>query len=211
MHLLSEVSSDVHPLIEESTPLALLKPTSMFLSVPSLFQTDSDILARVSAELRKPSMICEGEMTYFDYQTRLYWRAREETVLPSTTLYAHVIRHIDDINLLLVRSSLSVPRSYLCEIVCRTVLLAGILLYDMGHYVKARHHYQAVTEANNPVLQAIVWGWMSFTWTYAKNYLEALRCVQRARSFAAHTMESMTQAWLGAIEAEIQAHLHNRC
>ncbi|MEO6888994.1 MAG: bacterial transcriptional activator domain-containing protein [Ktedonobacteraceae bacterium] len=218
VHLLSEklitVSSGVNPLIEESTPLALLKPADMSLSIPSLFQTDSDVLTRVSAELRKPSMIREGEMIYFDDQTRLYWRAREETVLPSTTLYAHVIRHIDDINLLLVCSSLPVPRSYLCEIVCRTVLLSGILLYDMGHYVKARQHYQvafqAATEAKNPVLQAIVWGWMSFTWTYAKNYPEALRCVQRARSFAAHTTESMTQAWLGAIESEIQAHLHNR-
>jgi tetratricopeptide (TPR) repeat protein len=144
----------------------------------------------------------------------LYWRAREETALPATTLYSYVIRHIDDLAILLAHSHLPVLRSYLCETVCRTVLLAGILLYNMGHYAKARQHYQtafqAATEANNSVLQAIVWGWRSFTWTYAKHYTKALRCVQQARSFATQMTDILTQAWLGAIASEIQACLGNR-
>jgi hypothetical protein len=37
-----------------------------------------------------------------------------------------------------------------------------------------------------------------------------LRCIQSARHFAAQTSDILVQAWLGAIEAEIQAHLHNR-
>lgn len=211
---LSTASPDVNLSTDHSTPLEFLNPTSTPLSIPSLFRTDVDVLARLSTVLNKPSVVGEREITYFDQQTRLYWRAREETALPATTLYAYVIRHIDDIHMLLARSHLPMLRSYLCEIVSRTVLLAGILLYDMGQYAKARQQYhvafQAAMEADNPVLQAIVWGWMSFTWTYAKRYTEALRCVQHARSFATQTTDSIIQAWLGAIEAEIQAHLHNR-
>jgi tetratricopeptide (TPR) repeat protein len=135
-------------------------------------------------------------------------------VLPAGTLYAHVIRHSDDIATFLVRSLLPTVRLALCELVCRTVLLAGILLYDMGQYEQARQHYQlafqAAAQANNPVLQALVWGWMSFTWTHAKQYADALLCVQQARFFATQTHDLVVQAWLGAVEAEIQSHLHNQ-
>lgn len=199
--------------IDQTLDSELLNPTSMPLSIPSLFRTDVDVIARLSTVLSKPSVVSEREITYFDQQTRLYWRAREEIALPATKLYAYVIRHIDDISVLLVRSHLPMLRSYLCEIVCRTVLLAGILLYDMGQYTKARQQYQvafqAATEANNLVLQAIVWGWASFTWTYAKCYSEALYCVQQARHFATQTSDIIIQAWLGAVEAEIQVHLQN--
>ncbi len=201
-------------LIEQASNDELQSQISTPLSIPSLFRTDIDVFAHLSTVLSKPSVVSESEITYFDQQTRLYWRAREETALPAATLYAYIIRHIDDISILLARSHLPTLRLYLCEIVCRTVLLAGILLYDMGQYAKARQHYQvafkAAMEANNPVLQAIIWGWMSFTWTYAKQYAEALNCVQHARSFVTQTTDSMTRAWLGAIEAEVQAHLHNR-
>jgi tetratricopeptide (TPR) repeat protein len=186
---------------------------SNLVGTPSLFWTDVDVLARLSATLSKSSAIGKEEITYFNQQTRLYWRAREETALPATILYTYVIRHLDDITLLLARLHSSKLRSYLCETICRTVLLAGILLYDMGHYAKARQQYQiafqAATEAKNPILQAIVWGWTSFTWTYAKCYKEALSCVQQACYFAKQTEDIMVQAWLGAIEAEIQAHLYD--
>ena len=191
----------------------LLSSVSTPLSIPSFFRTDVDVLTNLSIILSQPSIVDKKELTYFDQQTRLYWRAREQTALPTIKLYTYVIRHIDDLTLVLAHSHLPLHRSYLCETVCRTVLLAGILLYDMGQYAKARQHYyvafQAATEAGNSVLQAIVWGWMSFTWTYAKQYTGALKCVQYARSFAARTTNIITQAWLGAIEAEIQAHLHN--
>ncbi len=189
----------------------------MSFSLSSFLRADSDILAHVSHVLSNPFIIEEKEITLFDQQTRLYWKIREDTTIPATTLYNHVIRHPDDLTSLLARSHLPVMRSYLCEVVCRTILLAGILLYDTGQYAKARHYYQvafqAATEANNPVLQAIVWGWMSFTWTYTKRYNEALHCVQHARHFAGQTTNATAQAWLGAVESEIQAHLcnHHAC
>src|SRR5450759_1850608 len=139
---------------------------------PSSVLTDVDVLSHLSSILSKSSMIGEKEINYLEQQTRLYWRAREEYVFPANILYHRVIRHINDITAFLIRSLLPNTRQYLCEIVCRAVLLAGVLLYDMGQYEKARQHYlvasQAASEANNFILQALVWGWMSFIWTYAK-------------------------------------------
>jgi DNA-binding SARP family transcriptional activator len=194
-----------------------LNSTGIPVASPSFLRTDVDVLTHLTLLINKTSVVNEREIGYFDQQTRLYWHAREETALPATTLYIYVIRHIDDITLLLARSHLPILRSYLCEIICRTVLLAGILLYDMGQYAQARQQYslafQAAKEANNLVLQAIVWGWTSFTWTYTKSYMEALGCAQYAHSFAIQTKDRMMQAWLGAIEAEIHAHLgdHGAC
>jgi tetratricopeptide (TPR) repeat protein len=181
---------------------------------PSTVLTDIDVLSHLSAIFSATSTIGEKEVNYLDQQTKLYWRAREEYIFPANILYNRVIRHIHDITSYLLRSLLPGTRQLLCEIVCRTVLLAGVLLYDMGHYEKARQHYlvasQAASEANNFILQALVWGWMSFTWTYAKQYNDALHCIQRANHYVIQTPDSTVQAWLGAIEAEIQAHLQNR-
>ncbi|HEU5384076.1 MAG TPA: bacterial transcriptional activator domain-containing protein [Ktedonobacteraceae bacterium] len=180
----------------------------------SLLQTDMGVFTQLATLLNASSVVSEREIIYFEQQTRLYWRAREETALPTRTLYTYVLRHLDDIQMLLARPHPSVLRSYLCEIICRTGLLAGILLYDMGYYEKARQAYraafQAATEAHHPLLQAIIWGWMSFTWTYHKQYQEALACVQRARSYLKQTAERVVGAWLGAIEAEIHAHLQSQ-
>lgn len=175
---------------------------------------ESGILSCLSRAFERPINIGEQEISYFEQQTRLFWHVREESILPSSRLYAHVIRHLEDITTFLARSLSPNTRFRVCDIVCRTVLLAGILLYDMGHYEQARKHYlvafQAAAEANNLTLQGIVWGWISFTWTYTKQYPDALVSVQQARHFATQTSDIVVQAWLGAIEAEIQAHLHNR-
>lgn len=181
---------------------------------PSNVLTDIDVLVHLSSIFRTSSMIGEREVNYLDQQTRLYWRAREEYIFPANILYHRVIRHIHDITAYLSRSLLPATRQILCEVVCRTVLLAGVLLYDRGHYEKARQFYlaasQAASEANNFILQALVWGWTSFTWTYAKQYNDALHCIQRASHYVIQTPDRTVQAWLGAVEAEIQAHLQNR-
>jgi DNA-binding transcriptional activator of the SARP family len=204
----------VRPIREHKSLLEQSGSTGISMPPLSLHWTDNDVLAHLSSVLSNVSVVEEKEIAYFDQQTRLYWRAREEITLPTAALYARVIKHIDDITMLLTRLQQPILRTYLCEIICRTVLLAGILLYDMGQYEKAQQHYQiafqAAHEANNTVLQSIVWGWMSFAWTYTKHYPEALRCVQQAQAFARQTTDRLTQAWLSAIEAEIQAHLHNR-
>jgi hypothetical protein len=187
--------------LESPTPLSTLS------------RTDSDVLSRLSTALRPPIPFGEKQIAYFDQQTRLYWHARQETVFSTNILYTYVIRHLDDLCLLLTHSLQQKLHLYLYETICRTALLAGVLLYDMGQYEVARQQYQmalqAATEANNSILQAIVWGWTSFTWTYAHSYKAALRCIQQARFLATQTPNRVVRAWLGAVEAEIQAHLYN--
>lgn len=194
-------------------PLDATLPTSSAFPMSSFLKTDEDVLASLRTVL-SGSSVDEKVLVYFDQQTRLFWRAREETALSAQILYSRVVSHLDDITALLARSQFPRVRSSLCEIICRTVLLAGILLYDMGYYTRARQHYQlalqAAAEAHVPLLQAIVWGWVSFTWTYTRQYQEALHCIQQARFLAKQTASPMTQVWLGAIEAEIQAHVQNR-
>lgn len=124
------------------------------------------------------------------------------------------MRCIEDLTWLLAHALTPTFRQCLCEIMGRTVLLGGILLYDMGLYTKARQQYQiasqAAGEAGSSLLQAVVWGWTSFTWTYSQDYQKALRCVQYAYQLAALTPNTLVQAWLEAITAEIQAHLLNQ-
>jgi DNA-binding SARP family transcriptional activator len=156
-----ELALSTHPALDRGIPLELPGASRASLVTPSVLWTDVDVLSRLSAVLDHAIGVGEKEITYADQQTRLYWRAREESILPAHTLYAHVIRHLDDLITFLARSLLPTLRLYLCEVVCRAVLLAGILLYDMGQYEKARQHYQAAfraaAEAHNPILQALVW------------------------------------------------------
>jgi tetratricopeptide (TPR) repeat protein len=99
----------------------------------------------------------------------------------------------------------------LCSITGATALLVGALLYDMSYYAEAREFYtaaiKAAQEANNPRLEAVIWGWMSFAWTYENNPRAALTCIQQARRLAAGKANTMVCAWLAAVEAEIQANL----
>ncbi len=195
-------------------PLETVQPTQQ-PGRDILVLTDSDVADRLAALLTKPSIA--GEVTYFDQQTRLYWRAREESALSVTALYLSLVKYMDSLTMVLARSYLPSVRQQLCETISKTTLLAGILLYDMGQYTKARKQYriafQASVEAGNPVLQGIILGWASFTWTYSQQYQKALHCIQSARHLAAPTSDMLVQAWLAAIEAEIQAHLlnHDAC
>ena len=104
-------------------------------------------------------------------------------------------------------------RERLCSTLSEVAQLAGHLLFDMGEYVKAREfHTTAITaaqEANDPALQAVAWGRMSFTWTYSDNPQKALECIQEARSLA-WSVNSTARAYLAAVEAEIQALLGDR-
>src|SRR6266536_2060977 len=51
---------------------------------------------------------------------------------------------------------------------------------------------------------------MSFTWSYSGKVQKALPCIQQARSLAAGKTAQVVQAYLWAVEAEIQAMLHDR-
>ncbi|MGH2479161.1 MAG: bacterial transcriptional activator domain-containing protein, partial [Ktedonobacteraceae bacterium] len=202
-------------LLAPSQTTQIVYPSSIEQSSPDLFVlTDSDVSGRLAALLTKSSIIGATEVVYFDQRTRFYWRAREETTLSVATLYSSVVKYMSDLTTAFACSYLPTFRQQLCEIISRTVLLAGVLLYDMGQYAKARENYQiafqAANEAGNAVLQAIIWGWASFTWTYSQHYQKALHCIQYARHLVSPISDICVQVWLAAIEAEIQSHSLNR-
>lgn len=198
-----------------SQTLQHMSQTTTELSTQNwLVLSDSDVLDRLTALFTKPSIVGVSEVRYFDQQTRLYWQARESNTLSSNALYTSLLKYIDTMTMALARSHSLASRQQLCETISQTVLLTGILLYDMGQYTKAQKQYQiafqASVEAENPVVQAVIWGWTSFTWTYSQDYQKALYCVQYARHLATPAISTPIQTWLAAIEAEIQAHLLNR-
>ncbi|HEU5382250.1 MAG TPA: hypothetical protein VFV38_43100 [Ktedonobacteraceae bacterium] len=202
-------------LLVSSQTIQIVSPLSLEQSSHDLFVlTDSDVSDRLAKLLTKSSITGAEEIMYFNQQTRFYWQAREETSLSVVTLYSSVVKYINDLTMILAYSHLPTFRQQLCETISRTVLLAGILLYDMGQYTKARKNYQiafqAANEAGNLALQAIIWGWTSFTWTYSQHYQKALHCIQHACHLATSTSDICIHAWLAAIEAEIQSHLLNR-
>ncbi len=211
--LLIQTQKQTHgALIVPSQALQTVLPPSLEQSSHNLFVlTDSDVSDRLAKLLTKSSIPGMEEIIYFDQQTKFYWRTREETASSASTLYLSVIKYMDGLTMALARSHLPLVRQQLCETISKTALLAGMLLYDRGQYTKARKQFdiafQASVEANNPVLQSISWARMSFTWTYSRQYQKALHCIQYARHLAAATSDILVQAWLAAVEAEIQAHL----
>lgn len=88
-----------------------------------------------------------------------------------------------------------------------------LLQVNMSYYARAREFQNsAITsaqEANNQALEAISWGRLSLGWIYGDHTRNALDCVQEAHRITASN-NTLTKAWLAAIEAEVQANLHNR-
>jgi hypothetical protein len=81
----------------------------------------------------------------------------------------------------------------------------------MGAYSQARRfHITAISaahEAEDTALEAVAWGRMSFTWTYSGHVKKALSCIQHAYDLASGMTNTITQAYLAVVEAEIQAIL----
>jgi tetratricopeptide (TPR) repeat protein len=105
-------------------------------------------------------------------------------------------------------------RTRLLATASKMVTLKGAILYDIGRYDQAREHHriaiQAAAQAAQPTLQAIAYAWMSFSWTYEHQYLEASNAIMQALSLFSDLHEDHeTFAWLTAVAAEISANLGN--
>jgi DNA-binding SARP family transcriptional activator len=188
-----------------------LQATSTTVFVPVYDRLYPDALDRFLRALKKPSGIDTTTLNYLNQRTLHYWSDRScRTIAPHALLH-YVVEHSQRLTQFLESSLQPTVRRDIYSISSRTALLIGALLFDMGEYEQARNVFtsalQAAQEANDATLQALCWGWISFTWTYSKNALAALVCVQEGRRFAEKSSDHRAQAWLAAIEAEIQAHL----
>ncbi len=142
--------------------------TALFASNDLLI---AELLERCTRALKKPSTIDESLLVYIERRTATHWQERHGAVLSSYDLLSYVLEHFQRVVSLLESPLLPSVRERLCSTLSEVAQLAGHLLFDMGEYVKAREfHKTAITaaqEANDPALQAVAWGRMSFTWTYS--------------------------------------------
>jgi transcriptional regulator with XRE-family HTH domain len=173
-----------------------------------------ELLERFRRALKKPSTVDGTMLIYLERHTEDYWYDRHTVALASHNLIDYVLEHFQKVTCLLEEPLLPTVRTRLCSIAGGIALLVGELLFDMRCYAQARKYYtvavEAAQEADNQALQAVSWGRMSFTWTYEGNHQAALVCVQEARLLGGQSDNATIRAWLAAVEAEIQANLHER-
>jgi transcriptional regulator with XRE-family HTH domain/tetratricopeptide (TPR) repeat protein len=180
----------------------------------AFFAYHGELLERFLRALKKPSTVDGTMLIYLERHTENYWYDRHTVALASHHLIEYVLEHFLKVTSLLEEPLLPTVRTRLCSIAGGIALLVGELLFDMRCYAQARKYYtvavEAAQEADNQALQAVSWGRMSFTWTYEGNPQAALVCVQTARHVGGQSINATTRAWLAAVEAEIQANLHER-
>ena len=199
----------------------ILTTTGTTLITPSNIIFDLSLLERFSHALSRPSSIDETTLKYLETKTADYWRDFNHDALTTHYLLGYVTEHFQRILLVLEGSLLPTSRIRLCAMASEAALLIGSLLFELRAYERAQAYYReairAAHEANFQELEAVAWGWMSFTWTYDKQMQDnkdhlqtALICIKQARSLAMKNTSIAVQSWLAAIEAEIQAYLHQQ-
>lgn len=185
---------------------------TFFLTSHEIF--NDELLVRFQRALEKPSTLDEKMLAYLEHRTGAYWQDRHGGTLSSYNLLEFVTDHFRKITSLLENPLQPTFRKHLCSIASETAQLSGHLLFDMGQYPEARRCHKAAIvaaqEAGNVALQITAWARMSFTWTYGNNVLEALMCIHTARQLATGGITGGVQAYLSAVEAEIQAIIGDR-
>ncbi|MBE3560452.1 MAG: hypothetical protein IMW89_14695 [Ktedonobacteraceae bacterium] len=153
-------------------------------------------------------------MRYLETRTAHYWQDRHSAVVAAPVLLSYVLEHLRRLLTFLERPLFPSERSRLCTLASETAQLIGDLFFELADYSQARSFHQqairAAQEADHPALEATAWGRLSFAWTYSGNPQKALFCTQQARSLAEGKSSQIVQAFLCAIEAEVQALLNNR-
>ena len=192
--------------------LELVGTSAISLAAPEIFGTET--LQEFARVLNKPSVLEKHHLSLLEERTALLWKYRDDGILSPHELCATVDRHFQQIVRLLDGSLLPSTRTQLLSVASKTVTLNGALFYDLAMYEQAKEHHrlavQAAAQAAQPILQAIAYAWMSFSWTYERRYLEASHAIAQAISLLTDLNEDRkTFAWLTAVAAEISANLGN--
>jgi transcriptional regulator with XRE-family HTH domain len=203
---------DMDPLRRQITWQTLkLTGAAVVTSQTALF--DLDGAERLLQVLSKPYHVDERTIHYLQKRIWGYWQDRNDVAIPTRDLLPYVIEDLQRITNLLGRSLLPNLRVELCLLTSVAAMLIGELYFDLGNYGQARVFHDiaivAAQEANDLVLEAVVWGRKSFAWTYDGKPHAALICIQRARGISSGA-NSVVCGWLAAVEAEIQANRNDR-
>ena len=178
-----------------------------FASFPAL---SMDVLEkRVRIALRQPSS--NETARYLQQRVEHYWEQRQTARL-GAVLVPYVMEDLQRVITIVEGSLLPGTRIELTGIVGSLAMLLGELFFEQNLYPEAREYYKtaaiAAHEANNSLLEAVIYGRRCLTWIYQNQLKAALSCVQRGRALAAH--DDRIAIWLTAMEAEIQAKMGNQ-
>jgi DNA-binding SARP family transcriptional activator len=147
---------------------------------------------------------------YLHQRIEHYWEQRQTAKL-GPVLIPYASEDLQRVLTLLEGPLLPHIRIELTVIIGNLAMLLGELFFELNLYREARDYYNiaaiAAHEADNPVLEAVIYGRRSLTWTYQSQLDEALSCIQKGRALAEHSAHVTT--WLAAMEAEIQAKRGN--
>jgi hypothetical protein len=171
-----------------------------------------NLLLRLQHAFGQPLPIDETFLQVLEARTEQFWHNRHTATFTVGDLWRYIADHLHKTLTFLDTSLLPLQRSRLCALLCKTAQLAGVLAYDAGQSEHARTWYHfailASHEGHDPALEAIVLGWMAFTWLSDGSYNQALQCIQQAQEIARRPSDCLLIAWLQATEAEILGHLH---
>lgn len=174
--------------------------------------SDEEPLNRFIRALKQPAVDL-SILSYLENRTANYWRDRNSVALASGELMRFVQEDFKRVTFLLEGSLQPTIRARLCSTASEIAQLIGHLLLDIGDYAHARNYHRAAIiaaqEAHSFALQATALGRMALTWIYNKNPQKALSCIQEARHLA-KGLNPRLQAYLAAIEAEVQGMLSER-
>ncbi|HEU5373811.1 MAG TPA: BTAD domain-containing putative transcriptional regulator [Ktedonobacteraceae bacterium] len=183
---------------------AIALPVAMALS-----QYDLELLQRFSRALSKPSHLDTLTLAELQTHTQSFWHHRLQATFSSTRLLSSVRTHFSLLTDLLQEVLSLSERRAICTLGSETAQIIGMLLFDVRAYEHARNYFhlaiRAAQEAENPLLEIVAWGNLSFAWTYDDHPQQALLCIQEARrlAFLQPDIPHMIQAELAAREAEV--------
>jgi tetratricopeptide (TPR) repeat protein len=177
-----------------------------------------DLIANVQRVLHQPSSgLGDKELTYLEQKITLYWQARHNMTIAPADLIAHVTAYVQEVMTLLDRSLLPSIRMRLCVCLSQGMLLIGACLYGQGQFQTAREYFQmavqAAHEAEHNILQALAWGYHSFSWFYSSEidrYKHAKDSRLKACHFASLESDLAVECWTQAGLAQVYARLKDR-
>ncbi len=168
-----------------------------------------DLLGRrlLIALTQQPSSDAETTQ-YLHQRIDHYWQQRQTAKL-GPVLVPYVTEDLQRVTALLEGPLLAHARTELTAIAGHLAMLLGELFFEFNLYPEAREYYKtaiiAAHEADNPLLEAVIYGRRCLTWIYQNRLKAALSCVQHGRSLAID--DKHITIWLTAMEAEIQAKM----
>jgi DNA-binding SARP family transcriptional activator len=190
----------------ELSSVAGSNPSSFSFLLSTQIISPSETLERLSHVLAKPAQLDDAVLLALEKLAGDCWRFRPDILgMLSPDLLQFVLRHLQQVTVLLSGSLLTSTRIRLCAIASELTQIAGWTLYEMQAFAQAQAYYEmalvAAREAENPLLEAIALARMSRIFKYCAKKEAILPALQYARRLLKNQSDSPIYSWLCAEEA----------